>query len=137
MKDADIDKLTIAEVRAIAKRAGEALRDFHAVEGLLGRGRSTVVAEDDIGSDEAPGTGDDAPPVPKRRGKKGSASAEEVAAHRARQFQPVEVSNPFGNSRGGSKLTPGERSEKERLLRAKPPVDPNLPEDMQRMEAAE
>ena len=116
MTDEEIDRLTIGEVRAIAERAGAALEQLRAVQGLMGGG---LVPRAEIHAAE-PSWGHEPP-----------ADEDPAAAHRRRQFQPVDQGQPRA-----LRLSPSETAERERLL-AKMRPDPNLPEDMQRAESGE
>lgn len=128
MSDDEIDALTIGEVRAIAERAGAALEQLRAVQGLMGSPtplaatRRVAAAEVDadpfVAVDEDPG-----------------------AAHRRRQFQPVEASQPrvlrVGQTDPRAYLDPADQAAKAALIARRPPVDPDLPPEIAAMERGE
>lgn len=120
MTDEEIDALSIGEVRAIAERAGAALEQLRAVQGLMGAPVGTIYnVPHDAHIDHS---GDVRAQLE---------ALDPAAAHRRRQFQPVDQGQPRA-----LRLSTSEQAERERLL-AKMRPDPNLPEDMQRAESGE
>jgi hypothetical protein len=134
MKPDDIDKLTLGELRQIADRALDALQRFKSV--------SVVMNADELApEDDEPAV---TPPERGRKSKRPVIDEDAAAAHRRRQFQPVEGDEPRAlkgkkpprTNHPGGDLTAAERAQRNRLI-GSTAVDPNLPEDMQRMEAGE
>jgi len=121
MTPEEIDKLTIAEVRAICERAAAAMSELQRL-GLMPT--RVVRPEVDLsGAELAPVDEDPA------------------AAHRRRQFQPVDDGGtprraPSHTHPGGG-LSAAERAEKARIMGRSAPIDPNLPEDIQAAMGAE
>ena len=134
MTDEEISRLTIGDLERIAERFGKAVADIRAAQALLGAPAHMRAAE--VGRSL---------PVPMVIADEQAPHADEdpTAAHRRRQFQPVEQDQPRAlayQPDARAKLTAAERAERERMMRqrmASAPVDPNLPDDIAAMERGE
>lgn len=119
MTPEEIDALTVGELRAIASRASETLEAFRRVQSLLG------------GSASAPGGGEST--IPPATSEAEPPPEDAAAAHRRRQFQSVDAPSP-----NGIRFSASEIAERNRLMgRMRGPVDPDLPEEIAKMERGE
>lgn len=126
MTDEQLKKLTLGDLERIAARFSKAVRDIREGQALLGPPRMIVPASADV-------------ELPTEVGEIVAVEEDPAAAHRRRQFQPVGAHQPrdLRQTDPRASLSAAERAEKERLIRNRPPVDQNLPDDIKSMETAE
>jgi hypothetical protein len=126
--DEQIGALTLGELERIAERFGRAVGDIRAAQSLLGRGSGGITAS------QAAASG--SPPLLDASDATPSEPEDPAAAHRRRQFQPVEAQQPSSLRvkdplRRGPTAT--DIAERNRIM-GRGKVDPNLPEEIQAME---
>lgn len=109
----DLDSMTLGELESVAARMRKAADDIRAAQALFSGSSKPVESMEP----QAPIVDGDA-----------------VAAHRRKQFQPVEASKPSSiQTDPRAFLSPAELAERQRLL-GRSTIDKNLPEDMQALE---
>lgn len=132
---ADLSRLTLGELEATAERLGKAVATIREAQGLLSapaKATRTVRPEVQLPDD------DEGPPPPRPE-----VAPDAVAAHRARQFQPVDADVPRELMRPKPerpRFSVAEQQQRAGLVgqfAGRAAVDPNLPEDMQAMEQGE
>jgi len=129
-RSADLSRMTLAELEQTAERMGKAVATIREAQSLLG-----------APTERRPSADRSAGRHPAESLDEESAPADPAAAHRARQFQPVDASIPRElRMPSRPRMSSAEEAQRRALLgnfEARAPVDPNLPPEIAAMEQGE